>query len=236
MLETSTYDDPAVVPPSIRARWRFAETGSAAAILRAVCPAEWRDILDVLDTFALDPVAWLRPGGNLGEVPKTLDAMFKQRGWCARRLDLVSYGLVYDGGDNLVQRLPDVEQEGYIIDNFKGAVAVDVEWNAKDGNLDRDLGAYRAWHQAGVLTGAVIITQDRLALKSLAKKLWSDYQQTLPANLRQNRLPIDVNTSTTTNYDKARLRLKRGAAGTCPVLIVAACEATWNGQPYTAGT
>jgi len=38
-------------------------------------------------------------------------------------------------------------------------------WNAKDGNLDRDLSAYRAWHEAGVISAAVLITQDRVRLK-----------------------------------------------------------------------
>jgi hypothetical protein len=48
-----------------------------------------------------------------------------------------------------VERLAEVYQEGYLVDNFKGRVALDVERNAKDGNLDRDLSAYRAWHEAG---------------------------------------------------------------------------------------
>ena len=37
-----------------------------------------------------------------------------------------------------------VENRGYKVDNLKSRLALDVEWNAKDGNLDRDVGAYRA--------------------------------------------------------------------------------------------
>lgn len=134
----------------------------------------------------------------------------------------------------VIERLPAVEQEGYLVDNFKGRVALDVEWNAKDGNLDRDLSAYRAWHEAGVISAAVLITQDRVRLKALAERLWADHQNTLPIELKNAKLPIDLGTSTTTNLEKAALRVRRGVMGTCPLLIVAATPDTWNGMPYSA--
>ena len=46
------------------------------------------------------------------------------------------------------------------------------------------------------------------------------------------KLPIDLTTSTVTAFDKAQMRMRRGVMGSCPVLIVAANETTWNGQPY----
>lgn len=112
-------------------------------------------------------------------------------------------------------------------------MALDVEWNAKDGNLDRDLSAYRAWHEAGVISAAVLVTQDRADLKTLAEQIWGDYQSSLPPEDRTAKLPIDLGTSTTTNLEKAALRVRRGVMGTCPLLIVAATRATWNGKPYS---
>ena len=232
MIETSTFDNPSVLPPDVRARWRFAEVGSAAAVLSTVCPDEWADIVDVLATYSLDPPTWMKPGGNRGEVAKQIDEKFSAKGWRELRLDLVTYGLMRTKSGALYRRLPRVVQEGYLVDNAKGSVALDVEWNAKDGNLDRDFGAYRAWHAAGALTAAVLITQDRVSLKALAEELWAQYQATLDETQRSPKLPIDVNTSTTTNFDKALLRVRRGAVGACPLLIVAACRETWNGQPY----
>lgn len=117
--------------------------------------------------------------------------------------------LVAKGGKE-VERLDEVYQEDYLVDNFKGRVALDVEWNAKDGNLDRDLSAYRAWHEAGVISAAVLITQDRVALKELAERSWGDYQATLPEDQRNPKLPIDLGTSTTTNLEKAALRVRCG--------------------------
>ncbi|MDD3609894.1 MAG: BglII/BstYI family type II restriction endonuclease [Halothiobacillaceae bacterium] len=175
MYDTRTFDDPLVLDPAIRARWTFLETSSAAAVLRAVCPDEWRDITEVLASFSLEPAHWLKSGGNRGDIAREIDDMFSARGWREIRVDLSTQGILVSKKGEVVDRLPPMEQEGYLVDNFKGRVAVDVEWNAKDGNLDRDLSAYRAWHEAGVISAAVLITQDRLALKELAERLWNDY-------------------------------------------------------------
>ena len=235
MFETRTYDDPLVLDPAVRQRWAFLETSSAAAVLRSVCPDEWHDIVQVLATFSLEPSHWLKAGGNRGDVAKTIDGMFAERAWREIRVDLVTRGVLMTKSGKEVERLDEVCQEGYLVDNFKGRVALDVEWNAKDGNLDRDLSAYRAWHEAGVISAAVLITQDRIALKELAERLWAEYQGTLPAKRRNAKLPIDLGTSTTTNLEKAALRVRRGVMGTCPLLIVAATQATWSGKPYSAG-
>lgn len=234
MFETRTYDDPLVLASTIRARWEFLETSSAAAVLRSVCPDEWADIAHVLETFSLDPQHWLKAGGNRGDVAKAIDGMFGDRGWREIRVDLVTQGVLLTKSGKEVERLDEVYQEGYLVDNFKGRVALDVEWNAKDGNLDRDLSAYRAWHEAGVISAAVLITQDRVALKQLAERLWDDYQSKLPKRQQKTKLPIDLDTSTTTNLEKAALRVRRGVMGTCPLLIVAATQATWNGKAYSA--
>lgn len=208
------------------------ESNSAAAVLKAVCPAEWRDIVQVLSTYRLDPSAWLRAGGNRGDIAEEIDGRFSALGWMEARLDLETTGILLNGNDAEIGRLPPVRQEGYLVDNHKGRVVLDVEWNAKDGNIDRDLASYRSWYEAGVISAGVIITKDRLSLLNLARRLWAEYQATLQAEARSPRLPIDLTTSTTTAFDKAQMRVRRGVMGTCPVLIVAACERTWNGRPY----
>jgi len=234
MFETTTYDDPVVLDPNIRARWTFLETSSASAVLRSVCPAEWADITYVLSTFQLNPADWMRSGGNRGPVAIKIDGMFADLGWRETRVDLSTEGILLSKSEKIIGRLPATYQEGYLVDNFKGRVALDVEWNAKDGNLDRDLSAYRAWHEAGVISAAVVITQDKTRLMQLAERLWRDYQETLPEDQRNSKLPMD-GTSTTTNLDKAALRVRRGVMGTCPLLVIAATPETWNQQPYSLG-
>lgn len=233
MFVTHTYEDDHVLDPKIRRRWTFLETSSAAAVLRSVCPDEWRDIVHVLEAFELDPRRWLKAGGNRGDVAKEIDAAFGKLGWRETRVDLHTEGVLYAKNNKEIGRLAVVKQEGYLVDNFKGRVALDVEWNAKDGNLDRDLSAYRAWHEAGVISAAVLITQDRLALKELATSIWQNYQETLKEGQRNPKLPIDLGTSTTTNLEKAELRVRRGVMGTCPLLVIAATKTTWNGRPFS---
>lgn len=233
MFETRTYDDPDVLPAAARNHWRFIETNSAAAVMKAVCAAEWADIVSVLSSYRLNPSTWLRKGGNRGDIAKEIDQLFQDRGWKEARLDLETKGILYSKDQTLLGELPPVYQEGYLVDNFKGRVVLDVEWNAKDGNLDRDLASYRSWYEAGVISAGVIITKDRLSLLELARRVWQTYQDTLTELERVKELPIDLGTSTTTTYDKAAMRVRRGVMGTCPVLVVAATADTWNGQPFT---
>lgn len=232
MFETRTYDAPSVLPAAARDHWEFMETNSAAAVMQAVCGPEWQDIVDVLSTYRLSPESWLKAGGNRGDIAEQIDSLFWARGWREARLDLETKGILLDRNEAVIGNLPSVRQEGYLVDNYKGRVVLDVEWNAKDGNLDRDLASYRSWYEAGVISAAVIITKDRVRLLTLARRLWSEYQATLPEANRIARLPIDLATSTVTAFDKAQMRVRRGVMGTCPVLIVAASERTWDGQPY----
>lgn len=234
MFETHTYDDPNILPVAVRKHWRFIETSSAAAVIKAVCPTEWADIVDVLKTYRLDTSTWLRKGGNRGDIAKEIDDLFRNKGWQEARLDLETKGILYNKNQVQIGVLPPVYQEGYLVDNFKGRIVLDVEWNAKDGNLDRDLASYRSWHEAGVISAGVIITKDRQPLLDLARSVWQNYQDTLPEAERVKKLPIDLETSTTTTYDKAAMRVRRGVMGTCPVLIVAATADTWSGQPFRA--
>lgn len=232
MFETFSYDLPAVLPAVARDHWTFMETNSAAAVMQAVCPQEWADIVQVLSTYRLDPNSWLKAGGNRGDIAAQIDEQFEQRGWRETRLDLETKGVLYLRGGEKAGELPPVYQEGYLVDNFKNRIVLDVEWNAKDGNLDRDLASYRSWFDAGVISAGVIITKDRRPLLQLARRLWADYQATLPADQQNARLPIDLTSATVTAFDKAQIRVRRGVMGSCPVLIVAANEATWNGQPF----
>ena len=223
---------PKSLPPAAREHWDYMETNSAAAVMQAVCPEEWKDIVDVLSTYRLVPEFWLKAGGNRGDIAAQIDRRFSALGWKEARLDLETTGILYDKTNKVIGTLPPVRQEGYLVDNFKGRVVLDVEWNAKDGNLDRDLASYRSWYEAGVISAGVVITKDRPRLLALARRIWGDYEATLPEEERTSKLPIDLSTSTVTAFDKAQMRLRRGVMGTCPVLIVAATEKTWDGTPY----
>lgn len=94
MYETTTFDDASVLPATARDHWEFMETNSAAAVLKAVCPTEWQDIVEVLSTYRLSPERWLKPGGNRGDIAEQIDAEFSARGWQEARLDLSTTGIL----------------------------------------------------------------------------------------------------------------------------------------------
>lgn len=232
MFETFSYDLPHVLPEAARQRWLFLESNSAAAVIQAVCPVEWNDIVHVLTTYALNGVSLLTRGGSRGPIAEAIDNAFAKRGWREARLDLETKGLLFGKDGKKIEELPPIYQKGYLVDNFKNRIVLDVEWNAKDGNLDRDLAAYRSWYDAGIISAAVIITKDRLALRDLNRKLWSNYLLTLPEEERDQDQPVDFKTSTVTSFDTAEMRVRRGVMGSCPMLIVGATVATWDGSAY----
>ncbi|MDI3211776.1 BglII/BstYI family type II restriction endonuclease [Arthrobacter sp. AL12] len=239
MQFTDSYANTRVVPQHIARRYAWMETGNAAAILNAVARDEYNEFLDVLENFYLSPNSWLVAGGNKGDIAQDLDDRFRALGWKETRIDteIRGYFLTDISGpkDNQtahIEEAPVIFSEGFKVDNRKGRMIVDIEWNAKDGNLDRDLAAYRSWYEYGLIDGAVIITKDRHSLLELARHVWGEYQASIGGNPR-TRLPIDLSSSTTTSFDKAAIRLQRREAGNCPVLIVGVSSATWDGTAFT---
>lgn len=222
------------MPAEVRKKYRLMETYSACSALKGTAPEAWEDIIQVLDEFVLDPAHWMKAGGNRGDIAAAIDNAFAARGWVETRIDVETKGIYRGKGKTapILEETAPILQEGYLVDNRKGAVVVDVEWNAKDGNLDRDMAAYRAWHEAGLIVGAVLITKHLESLRNLAQTLWGTYQAKIHESRRTTKLPMDVGTTTTTTFEKSELRIKRGTAGTCPLLIVGVSEDTWNGEQY----
>jgi Restriction endonuclease BglII len=200
-----------VFPQPLLARYDFKEVRDAAAVLANTNPAEFEEIVSVLEGFWLDDDDFLVPGGSKGAVAIRLDKAFRELGWREGRHDTKIVSelrlMPYRGAGEREPRLltNEVLAVGYKTDNVKAGVALDVEWNAKDGNLDRDIGAYRALYDAGVIAAGVVLTRTTNDLRALGRRLGRD----------------PLGTSTTTNIEKLEPRMARGDAGGCPVLAVA---------------
>lgn len=216
---TSSYD--LHVPDGVRERYSFLEVRNAAAVLKAADPAAFDEVMAVLAGFSLQSTDLTVRGGNRGTVAQKLDGAFEALGWDAVRINTVfSLRGVVKGGRRKGRELIDsrVESAGFEVDNFKRRVAVDVEWNAKDGNLDRDLSAYRALYDAGVIDCAVIVTRDYESILNLTA-----------LDLRDDDAHARMKGTTTTNTRALQPKLTRGDAGGCPVLVVAIARSTWDG-------
>ncbi len=168
-----TFSFETALPRSILDRYEIREVRNAAAMLAAAAPQELADLIDVLEGFRLTRDDLVNPGGQKSDVASRLDAAFRERGWREGRHDLTIVSKVtlmpwkFAG-----ERDPEVststqEAAGYKVDNLKGRIAIDGEWNAKDGNLHRDLTAYRVFYEQGIIDAAVIITRTLDDLREL---------------------------------------------------------------------
>jgi hypothetical protein len=207
---TRSYET--VIPASLRARFEIRETRNAAAVLRATNGSAFEEVLQVLDGFCLRATDITSPGGSKSQIPIRLDRAFRDLGWREGRHDthvtstlrIMPSRAHRETRSRIVKT--EVPSEAYKVDNVKDRMVVDVEWHAKDGNLDRDLAAYRALYESGIVDGGVIVTRSFSAIRALAIRL---------------KRASGFSTTTTTTLEKLEPRLCRGDSGGCPVLAVA---------------
>ena len=221
-----TYSFKSAVPSDVVERYTWAETRNAAAVFQASNPEEFDHLIQVLRTFHVYDSDLLTPGGNRGQIPIRLDTHFERLGWRAVRIDMKTMLVGKAKKSNLdrsdyddVFLRSDVSNSGYEVDNMRRRVALDVEWNAKDGNLDRDMSAYRALYDLGLIDVACLITRDHQSIRRLT-------QDDLQSDDAYRRL----GTSTTTNIEKVKPRMTRGDGGGCPLLVAAISRETWAGK------
>lgn len=241
MIETQTYNE--AMPASLLGKYAFMETASATKIAEAVCPSEIKDVIEVLDNFVLTSRLMLTKGGSRGPIPRLLDDAFTRRGWYEARVDLYKRAFLFPGqnmasakddpfGEAAAKYLvSETYQQGYSVDNVKGRIALDVEWNPKDGNLDRDFAAYRAWHEEGLIDVAVLITRMHDDTRTIADSAWKEFIERNPS-MSAAEQTVSYSTTTTANYEKARERILRGDLGTCPILMVGIGAKAWDRRPW----
>lgn len=207
---TDSYVD--VIPADVLPHFEWRETRNAARVLAATNATEFQQLVDVLRSFRLCETDITDAGGNKSAVAKRLDHDFRELGWREGRHDTKAVSVLtimpYRADGEKERKVTEKEtfSEGYKVDNVKGRVALDVEWHAKDGNLDRDVGAYRALYDAGIIDVGVIITREHDGIRALAIRLG-----------RKD----GFSTTTTTNLRKLEPRMTRGDVGGCPLLAVA---------------
>jgi len=213
---THTYET--VFPQEVRDRYTLREVRNAGAALAAGSSELLGEVIAVLGGFTLTEAHVLDRGGNKSKAARELDEAFRKLGWREgefhNKVTTVVKKHPYRAGG---ERAPTIEQRTAVNRSYatrsttsKGCVALDGEWNAKDGNLDRDLTAYRAFYQAALIDVGVILTRTQEDLRELAVRLGRD----------------TFKTSTTTNLAKLAPRLARGDAGGCPVLAICISSAT----------
>ncbi|MDR2015117.1 MAG: restriction endonuclease [Azoarcus sp.] len=178
----------------------------AAEVLATGCPSEFTELIEALSQFRLTTSDILVKGGNESQIPKRVASLFRPMRWFETRIrgDLVVTIETHtnDGTEKTETRLDDF-MDGHKVDFVKNRVAFDLEWNSKDQTFDRDLYAFRAFHEAGVISAAVLLTRS------------ADLNEVFKALGVMSKYG-----ASTTWMGKLLYRLKAGRNGGCPVLVL----------------
>lgn len=206
----------------------------AAAILKTSFPNELNEIEQALLKFRITINDIALPGGNESVIPKQFSEQLRPHNWYETRIQGDLIIRVFEQSEEVLStgklkkhKLPDKPPiilnnyiDGHKIDYVKGRVALDMEWNSKDQTYDRDLYAFRMFHECGVISVAVLITR--------SEKLNPVFDVT---PLLKKNGGVDCNKdgspklckqkygASTTWMGKLLYRLNAGRHGGCPVLV-----------------
>ncbi|MFZ0319785.1 MAG: BglII/BstYI family type II restriction endonuclease [Candidatus Sulfotelmatobacter sp.] len=181
-----------LIPRKVRDRYHIEERGHACSILAVDFPAEFQDILDCLNGFALRKSHILTPGGGRSPISAALDGFFHKREWHEKSFDIKI----------TIDEKP-VPIPTHKIDNFKNEVGLEVEWNNKTEFYDRDLNNFRLLKDLRVLAVGVIVTR-MSELQDLFDELGKGASYG----------------ASTTHWHKLIPKVDGGGAGGCPLLLI----------------
>lgn len=250
LVPSDTADPPALVdakiPQDIRERYEVHSYRNAAIILSEARRAEFDDLLAALRAFKITKAMIRTAGGNESEVPRLLSTTLRPLGWHETivRGDLLvnlswkeQTGLGRKGEPVFERKTRNIRRErfldGHKIDYVKGKVAFDLEWNSKDQTFDRDLYAFSAFAQCGVVDVAVLLTRGASlnpVFRSLGEALRKDGSVEKKRS-GEPRMVLEKYGASTTWMGKLLYRLNAGRHGGCPVLaigITPKCIEDWS--------
>ncbi len=197
------------VPSDLQRLWEVHSFRHAAEVLASGCREEYEELLDALREFRVTTQDILAPGGNESTIPKQVSALLRPKGWFETRIKgdlLVTLEVKDESKSKPVTRTIAKNiaafLDGHKVDYVKNQVAFDLEWNSKDQTFDRDLYAFRAFHECGVISAAVLLTRSE-SLNAVFKQL-----QVMPKY-----------GASTTWMGKLLYRLNANRNGGCPVLV-----------------
>ena len=238
------------VPEDIQKLYEIHNYRNAAQILATGCAQEFSEICEALRTFRLTLADIRKPGGNESDIPKRLSRLLRSQGWSETRIkgDLLITKVTgtlpkkgEDTGDDNEEKdeLEEIEElkksghhierirrknflDGHKVDYVKHRVAFDLEWNSKDQTFDRDLYAFRAFHECDLVDAAILLTRSA-DLNEVFVKLGPELDAAGVARKRSNgrqKLIKEKYGASTTWMGKLTYRLDAGRHGGCPVLAL----------------
>lgn len=236
----------AKIPSDIRKRFEVYSYRSAAVILTETRKEEFADVLRALRAFSLTTKMIRTAGGNESDIPKVFSNHLRDHGWYETLIQgdllvkLTSRELIgkkRNGSPKYQKREKEIVRpkflDGHKIDYVKNRVAFDLEWNSKDQTFDRDLYAFNAFAQCGIVDAAILVTRGS-SLNPALRKLGPALTKAGDVELTKSGEPRPTAAkygASTTWMGKLLYRLNAGRNGGCPVLalgIKPECIEDWN--------
>ncbi len=214
------------VPADILVKYEVHSYRNAALILSEAHPIEFAELLDALRAFTLTTEIIAKAGGNESDIPKIISKTLRPLDWHETTIqaDLLVKLLwrqsTVNAKGKAISEAKSREMvksrflDGHKVDYVKNRVAFDLEWNSKDQTFDRDLYAFSAFSQCGVIDAGVLLTRSE-ALNSIFKSLGL----------------MNKYGASTTWMGKLLYRLNAGRNGSCPVLAIGIkpeCVSDWK--------
>jgi hypothetical protein len=230
----------AMIPQDIRDKYEVFSYRNAATILSETRKTEFDDLLKALRDFKITTTMIRTAGGNESEIPKLLSSTLRPLGWNETVVqgDLVvkltwkepsgviksgkkKGSVTFEKKDRKITR--EKYLDGHKIDYVKDRVAFDLEWNSKDQTFDRDLYAFSAFFQCGVIDVGVLVTRSRSlnpVFKELGQALRKDGKTLDTTRSGAPRMTYQKYGASTTWMGKLLYRMNAGRNGGCPVLVI----------------
>lgn len=185
-----------VISSEVLSKFDVFDWRNALAVLHAVHPLEFKDLMAALAAFELRWTSLAEKGKNKTETAKLLDSSLYARDWVEKSFETQ---IIVDG---VATPTPT-----HSVDCYKNRVALEVEWNNKDPFFDRDLNNFRLLYELRVIDVGIIIT------RSTALQQW------LYANHKMLLRDSGTYSTATTHFDKLKPKIEGGGAGGCPVAV-----------------
>lgn len=189
------------LPADIRDRYEAYSYRNAAVILSESHPELFGELLQALRNFSLTTEMIRRAGGNESMMPKLFSQQLRPLGWhetvvqgdlLLKRIWREQIGVTNTGKAKFKKREQEFTRarylDGHKVDYVKGRVAFDLEWNSKDQTFDRDLYAFSAFAQCGVIDVAVLVTRGE-TLNAVLRKLGPALKKDGTPELKSNGNP-----------------------------------------------
>ena len=223
------------IPKDIRDRYEIYSYRNAAVILAETRQSEFAEILEALREFSLTRRMIRTAGGNESEIPKVFSTILRPKRWHETIVQadlLVKHSWheqtgTKDGKPVFEKRSKEVRRERYLdghkVDYVKERVAFDLEWNSKDQTFDRDLYAFSAFFQCGLIDAGILVTRSgklNSIFRYLGQALKSDGVTPDVTTAGRPRLTKEKYGASTTWMGKLLYRLNAGRNGGCPVLAI----------------